>query len=317
MFSMPGSWLEFGLIYVTLALATMSGMMLGLFASALAPNPNSAPLIVVLLVLPQIVLAGALVPLPGFVTGITSTRWAYQSFMAITGAGSDVAADACWLLNDDEQAALTDQQKLESCRCLGPNILSQCRFPGVLANVGATFTEAEPVAPDATRPATPAPPPPEPAQPEFPPQPTPCADEGDVVCQQDFRDAFNAWQALIEPTQEAFQRELDDWRAESQIVLEDAQAFPDRLNEYLEVVAEYERARAEWQGRKLAVEAGNIVPAEETIRTVYSGFNWTFTNKDDFAAYWYVIGSSWAALLFINLILFVLIVILQKRKDVI
>ncbi len=316
-FSMPGGWLEFGLIYITLALATMSGMMLGLFASALAPNANSAPLIVVLLVLPQIVLAGALVPLPGFVTSVTSTRWAYQSFMAITGAGSDVDADACWLLSDEEQAALTEQQKLESCRCLGPNILSQCRFPGVLANVGATFTEPEPVAPDATRPATPAPPPPEPVQPQFPPQPTPCADEGDVICQQDFRTAFNAWQALIEPTQEAFQVELDDWRAESQIALEDAQAFPDRLNEYLEIVADYERARAEWQARKLGVEASNIVPAEETIRTVYPGFHWTFTNKDDFFGYWYVITSSWAALVFINLVLFVLIVILQKRKDVI
>lgn len=316
MFDMPGGWLEFALIYVTLALATMSGMMLGLFASALAPNSNSAPLIVVLLVLPQIVLAGALVPLPGFITAVTSTRWAYQSFMAITGAGSDVAADACWLLDDEAQSRLTTEQKLETCRCLGPNILTQCRFPGVIANVSDPFTEPEPIAPDATPPPTPGSPPPEPAQPEFPPQPTPCADEGDVVCAQDFREAFTAWQNLVEPTQEAFQRELDDWRAESQIVLEDAQGYPDRLQAYLDVVAAYERSRAEWQGRKLAAEAGSVLPAEETIRAVFPGFSWTFTNKDDFTAYWSVIGGAWAALLFINGILFVLIIILQKRKDV-
>src|SRR5690606_13816295 len=102
---------------------TFSGMMLGLFASALSPNANSAPLIVTLLVLPQIVLAGALVPLPEFVTGVTSTRWAFQNFMAITGAGSDVAADACWLLTEDEQKALaTNPEAMAGCRCLGTNI---------------------------------------------------------------------------------------------------------------------------------------------------------------------------------------------------
>ena len=36
-------------------LATLAGMMLGLFASALAPNASSAPLLVIMLMLPQIV----------------------------------------------------------------------------------------------------------------------------------------------------------------------------------------------------------------------------------------------------------------------
>jgi len=71
-FDMPGGALEFGLIYVTIALATFAGMMIGLFASALAPNSNTVPLLVILLMIPQIVIGGALIPLPGAVTAITS-----------------------------------------------------------------------------------------------------------------------------------------------------------------------------------------------------------------------------------------------------
>ena len=76
-FEMPGGTVEFVLMFISLALATMAGMMLGLFASALAPNANSAPLIVVLLMLPQIVLGCALVPLPEAITAPISTRWAF------------------------------------------------------------------------------------------------------------------------------------------------------------------------------------------------------------------------------------------------
>jgi ABC-type multidrug transport system ATPase subunit len=64
-FEMPGGPTEFILMYITLVLTSFSGMMLGLFASALSPTPNAAPLIVILLILPQLVLSGALVPLPG------------------------------------------------------------------------------------------------------------------------------------------------------------------------------------------------------------------------------------------------------------
>ena len=63
-FNMPGGALEFFQIYITMTLATLAGMMLGLFASALAPNASSAPLMVIILMLPQIVLGGALIPLP-------------------------------------------------------------------------------------------------------------------------------------------------------------------------------------------------------------------------------------------------------------
>ncbi|MBL8103878.1 MAG: ABC transporter permease, partial [Anaerolineales bacterium] len=82
-FKMPGGPLEFVQIYITMTLATLAGMMLGLFASALAPNASSAPLLVIMLMLPQIVLGGALIPVPGFVSAPTSTRWALEAMMSI------------------------------------------------------------------------------------------------------------------------------------------------------------------------------------------------------------------------------------------
>jgi ABC-type multidrug transport system ATPase subunit len=322
-FQMPGGWLEFGLIYITMSLATMAGMMLGLFASAIAPNPNSAPLIVVLLVLPQIVMAGALVPLPEPLTALTATRWAFQSFMAITGAGSDVAADACWVLNEDEQSELTTAQKEESCICLGPNVLTQCNFPGV----AETFTEefnATPPDPPTTEPPpdevppTPGPPPVEPPQPEFPPRPTPCADEADLVCLQDFREASEAWEELITPTQTAYEVELDIFRAELAVFQEDVEEYPNLLEDLQEEQVAFQREQAEYQQAVAiynAERAQAIVPAEETIRRFFDSLGWTFTNKDDPNEFWGVVGGAWGALLVMNGVLFLGTVLFQKRKD--
>ena len=132
-FDMPGGVIDFGVIYITLAMATMAGMMLGLFASALAPNPNAAPLIIILLMLPQIVLGGALVPLPEIVSAPTSTRWAFQAFMAITESGSDVARDACWQLPEEQQQQLGLDERDANCNCMGTNALREesCNFPGI------------------------------------------------------------------------------------------------------------------------------------------------------------------------------------------
>jgi energy-coupling factor transporter ATP-binding protein EcfA2 len=77
-FDMPGGVQEFMLFYVTLVLGTLAGMMIGLLASAVAPNANSAPLIVILLIIPQVVLGGALIPMPTEISSVTSSRWSFK-----------------------------------------------------------------------------------------------------------------------------------------------------------------------------------------------------------------------------------------------
>ena len=93
--------LEFFQVYVTLVLAIVTGMMLGLLASSLSPNAAAAPLTLIMMIIPLIVLSGALAPVPSGVSQIASTRWAFESLIGITGMGSDVAADPCWQLPKD------------------------------------------------------------------------------------------------------------------------------------------------------------------------------------------------------------------------
>ncbi len=90
-FDIPTTPLIIGLYYISMVLAVLAGSMSGLLASAISKSPSVAPLLMILLIIPQIVLSGSLAPLPEKVTAIASTRWAFQDFAGLTGMGSDVA----------------------------------------------------------------------------------------------------------------------------------------------------------------------------------------------------------------------------------
>jgi ABC-type multidrug transport system ATPase subunit len=303
-FDMPGGSTEFVLMFITLALATMAGMMLGLFASAVAPNANAAPMIVVLLMLPQIVLGGALVPLPPAVTAPISTRWAFQAFMGITGSGSDVAADACWQLDEEAQEQLTLQFKDENCRCMGTNVLREesCNFPGVgqFYNpiidepVPESFSEASPVEPV------------EPTRPQIPPQPQEPEDQSDQVAMAKWREEVLAWQEQASQIQDDFDVQMEAYRSEVALYRAQLESFQQRA-------LEAERGQV---ARRIAIESA-VLPAEELIRQFEPGFGWTYVDKDNSGAYRSMILKTWAAQLVIIVILVVLTMFVQKRKDVV
>ena len=304
-FDMPGGTTEFIYVLVSLTLATMAGMMLGLFASAVSPNANSAPLIVVLLMLPQIVLGGALVPLPPSVTTPISTRWAFQAFMAVTGSGSDVARDACWTtLDTDQQKALTLEQKNQNCNCMGVNALHQesCNYPGL----GAFYTPAV----DLPQPEslTEAPPekPVEPLEPVIPPQPEEPADQSDLVAQGEFREDLLAWQQEAEAIQAGYRADIEAYRAELAV-------FEAEVGAYQERFANRERERVQWQ----IAQESSVLPAEELIRQFNEGYGWTFVDKNNADVYPGTVFQTWIAQTVIILVLFGLIVVLQKRKDMV
>lgn len=186
-FSMPGSVVEFIQIYITMTLATFAGMMLGLFASALAPNASSAPLIVIMLMLPQIVLGGALIPVPGFISAPTSTRWAFEALISISGPGSDVAADICWALPPDVRNAMSLEDKLaNNCKCMGVNMLKQesCNHPGLGAFRIPLVDQPLPVEPE--------PLPPEPVRPVEP------QDQSDNIAMADFFAKLKVYEVEVE-----------------------------------------------------------------------------------------------------------------------
>jgi ABC-type multidrug transport system ATPase subunit/pSer/pThr/pTyr-binding forkhead associated (FHA) protein len=294
-FDMPGGTSEFIFIYITMALAAMAGMMLGLFASALAPNPNSAPLIVIILALPQIVLGGALIPLTGTANLITipmSTRWAYEGLMAITGIGSDVAADQCWALPRAARKALTLEQKEEQgCNCLGLAMLKQenCNFPGLAQFYDPLIDQPPPQEPPPLRE--------EPAEPTIPPQPEKPQDESDQVAMAEYFDALEAWQDEATRIQDEYRAEVNTYRAEADV--------------YQAEQVAYQTALADWQ----VARAGAVQPAEALVDQIHRDMGWTFVNKRDTTAYISKVVGTWIAQGVIISILFVAILILQKRKD--
>ena len=101
---------DLGKIYVPLALSTMSGVLWGLFISAVSPSEERAMLLIILVLTPQFVFAGGMLPVselgaPGQALGlVTTSKW------ALTG--------------------MVTAAKVKSGICDGPD-LSQCKVPGL------------------------------------------------------------------------------------------------------------------------------------------------------------------------------------------
>lgn len=292
-FDMPGGVLEFFLIWITLAFATMAGMMLGLFASALSPNANAAPLIVILFMLPQIVLGGALVPLPEFVSSVTSSKWALQGFMAITGVGSDLVSDVCWSLTPEQRAAMTADAKTADCQCLGTNALREetCNFPGIGAFYNEAIDQVQPVAPGGEPER-----PPDLEIPDPPPEPE---DQSDTVAMADYFADLQEYQIEAERLQEETKAAFAQYEAEIEVYQAKIVAYQSELIEYQTAVA------------------GAVGPAESTLALYQRDFGWAFVDKNDPGQYWPFLIKTWFAQIVIMSILLGGILFLQKRKDVI
>jgi ABC transport system ATP-binding/permease protein len=132
--NIPGNLVN---MYITLLLATVAGMMMGLLVSAVSPNQNVAPLLTIIFLVPQIIFGGGVLPvsqfgLPGrLINHISLTKWPFEALVTITGLGTDVAEDSCWKLSEDERKKLTDTEKNKRCQCLGPKLFEKCEFPGL------------------------------------------------------------------------------------------------------------------------------------------------------------------------------------------
>ena len=83
-----GGW---GQLYLTLVLASLSGIMLGLLLSALSNNDGQAVSMIPVILIPQFIFAGILMPeladMP-VVPNISTSRWAVAALASITGASS-------------------------------------------------------------------------------------------------------------------------------------------------------------------------------------------------------------------------------------
>jgi ABC-type multidrug transport system ATPase subunit/pSer/pThr/pTyr-binding forkhead associated (FHA) protein len=291
-FDMPGGILEFGLVYVTLALAVMAGMMAGLLASAIAPNSSSAPLLMILFIVPQIVLSGALAPVPNTVSAAISTRWALQSMIGITGMGSDVAADACWQLSKELRDAMTlDDKAANGCRCMGTAIFQEgsCNFPGVGQYYRPEIDQPPPAEPAAL--------PDRPAEPDIPPAPDPPSDQNDQVAVAQYLNSLQAYQDQVKLIQDQFRSEMELYESQADI-------FQAEMADYQTARLTYESARAT-----------AVTSAESIIGGIKDEFGWAFVNKGDSKIFWPWLFKTWVGQLILIGIYFGIILFVFKRKD--
>jgi ABC transport system ATP-binding/permease protein len=78
--------------YITLALASFAGLMIGLAVSALAPNEDSATSLLPIILIPQVIFAGVEIPLKDAFT--TTAAWFFPTRWAMAGLGSALGLHA-------------------------------------------------------------------------------------------------------------------------------------------------------------------------------------------------------------------------------
>ncbi len=190
-------------MYITLVLATLAGMIMGLLASAIAPNQNVAPLIAIIFLVPQIIFGGGVLPVDTFgppgqlINRISLTKWPFEALVTLTGLGQDVARDPCWALPETEREQLNQDDK-KDCPCLGSSIFNTCKFPGIREAYKPAVDEPEPL-----KPKDPGDPPPQSSQ------ANPSQYQADVATYLEevtaYRKALDQWQ-----------QEYSDWKEQNE-----------------------------------------------------------------------------------------------------
>ncbi|MBV8235535.1 MAG: FHA domain-containing protein, partial [Acidimicrobiia bacterium] len=84
-------------VFVTFFLATLAGVVLGLFISAVATNQNVAPLLLIVFLVPQFMFGGPLLKIGSggaakIIGDVTITKWSYGALQHITGVNDQLAA---------------------------------------------------------------------------------------------------------------------------------------------------------------------------------------------------------------------------------
>jgi ABC-type multidrug transport system ATPase subunit/predicted component of type VI protein secretion system len=292
-YEMPGGTTELLILYFTMVLLVLSGMMLGLFASALSPNANSVPMLVIIFIMPNIVLSGAMVPLPNPVTTPASTRWALEAWLATTGIGSDLASDICYELPEDVRESMSIEDATDRCNCMGINIVKEdsCYFPGIGNYYVDEIDQPEPVEPNPLRD--------KPADPQLPPEPEQPTDQSDSVAMAQYSEAIQQWRDEVNQIQ-------DEYKAEMQAYERDAELYQAEMENYH---ADY----TTWKSKR----EGLVSHAVDALVAIDEEYGWTFVDKGDSQAFWIKILTSWVAQLVISGILILGVLWMVKRKDVV
>ncbi len=318
----------YGAMYLTVFLCTLSGYMLGLLISAASPNQNIALFLVVIVLVPQFLFAGALLPrdlIPGgqFISAITSTRWAFDGLVRISGIGEDVVNDPCWQLPDNERNDLSqDDKDALACQCMGIQMFDQCYFPGIQnpdfydETTKQQLAEEEP-----EKPPTPTPYPTFTPYPTLTPVPTltpyptltPPPQPGSPADQPAYQDLLQEqgeeYQDLRQEQGDEYQKLREEQGDVYTIIREDqGNEYQDlresQGEEYQDESETWGEDLRDWESEREKAVQG----AEGMIDSIYGDYKPAFEAK---------VEVSWLALTIISVVVLGLTTIFQKRKDVI
>ena len=149
-------------MYITITLAFISGMILGLFGSAIAPNQSVAPLLVIVFLIPQIIFGGGVLPIDTFgpsgkvLNKLALTKWPFEALVTLSGMGTDISQDPCWQEITEYNQADPDTKKepgdlsgdrKKQCDCMGETVFKACEFPGLMRAYKPIVDEPAPVKP--------------------------------------------------------------------------------------------------------------------------------------------------------------------------
>jgi ABC-type multidrug transport system ATPase subunit/pSer/pThr/pTyr-binding forkhead associated (FHA) protein len=315
-------------VYMTLFIGTLCGYLVGLAISASAPNQNAAMMLIIVVLVPQFLFAGALLPLdliPGgeSISLVMPTRWAFEAFIRVSGLGQELIDDPCWSSFPKVDRLRLPEALKSDCPCMGESIFTQCAdFPGVLspdyydeeaqAALGMPKPE-EPPQPTAYPYPTAYPSPtslPTPTLlPSLTPNPTP-ANPADMP------DYMDLQQEQGNIYQDAILDQFEEYRLDSQaqgdvyseVRTEQGDEYSElrqqQGDEYSDAMQLYGDERSEWQeSREKAISS-----AEGMLGSIYDNYQQTFQGT--------VVGR-WVNLTLIMAALLVFVLVFQKRKDVV
>lgn len=311
-------------MFITMVLGIFAGYLLGLLISALVPNQNSAMIMLIAVLVPQLLFAGVLIPLENIPLGqplstVISTRWVWEAFVRSTGIGDPLMNDACWELDKDTRLAMSEEQKA-SCPCLGASIFNDCNtMPGILsADFYDSPAQAALAQPGPLKPIEPTSIPSPTAIPSPTPLPSPTSYPTPTALPQS-QNVEQYMDDTAEQQEEYFDErieQLDDYQEEIKEITSD---WADEQSDQMEIYAEESKEQfedyaddMELYGDELAAwekeRQSAIGAAESLLTTIYDNYGRAFKRSAFYR--WVILG-------FISFAEFVLILIFIRRKDVV
>ena len=252
---------------------------------------------------------------------LITTRWSFEAFVRATGIGDPLVNDPCWEYDKEIRLAMSEEEKA-NCPCLGASIFRDCAtIPGILSedfydvDAQAALAGVEPVKPiNPTRIPSPTPipsPSPFPSPTAYPTPtklPTPAAGMDldtyleDVSDQNDGHYARRSFQLKI--YQQKIKEIAGDWADDLSEQMElYAEESTNQFETYAGDMGVYGDELAEWEkDRQSAVGA-----AESILTAIYDDYGRTFHRS---------VLYRWAMLALLSFIIYIMILIFQKRKDV-